>query len=430
MATIPNPFAGTWLNDLFGGSEAPATPTGSSTNVDSQGNPVPALPTYKFGVPNAVAYSGNGGQPPKSDPATADGGGVPTFEDFLASIGLSGGVPTGTAGGAPDLTAGVQDQYSSVLDFLKRSVDRTENQGEKASNNLGDIYSAMAQMNKQSGKAIAKQGKKSAKQIQGVYERAGDARDKSIEKDSGAVARRLKELGISAALPASTERMMKESGQDHRLIARQEGRAVSNAQNNAANWANFAKAGAQGARLEGAEQRSQISQNVADLVFQLQGQIAQTKADKAAAMMQAQQAEYGMAQDAAQAAAAAQMQEAGLAQQYQQMMMEAQSAGSGTSGSGEPATGFDLITQILRNENRAEPGVNRGDVSTAVEAMQGIIPAITGQTDQYSGQVADPTAQDFYSQLASQAEAAGINPELYRALMSKQIYDQFYGSGG
>ena len=377
-------------------------------------------------VPNAQAPIAQGNSGPQlSNPNPGQGNpgqGAPNFQDYLHSLGLNGGDFGVNMPAAPDLTAGVNDQYGGVLDFLKRSIDRTQNQGDKASNNLGDIYSAMAQMNKKSGKVIKKQGRRSTKQIKGLYDKLGTNRDQQIQKQTGAVERRLQDLGISAALPASTERMMKESGQDHRLIARQEGRAVSNSQNNASNWANFAKAGAQGARLAGAEQQAQLSQSVADAVFQLQGQIATTKADKAAAMMAAQQAEYGMAADAATQQQAAAMQKAGFAQQFQQMMMDQANAG----GTATPQTGQDLVAQILMNQAKQEPGVNRKDAASMSEAMPGIIAGMTPRTDNYNAQ--QPISeQDFYSQLRQQALDAGYSPEMVDALLQKQVYDQFYG---
>ena len=413
---------------------------------------LPPYMTQNMGVPPPVQY-GTQARPPQTldygaDVGSAIGGGIaallggggaqqqgpqtPNFSDYLASLGLSGGDFGVNLPEAPDLTAGVQDQYGDVLGFLRNSIGRTENKGEKAAEDLKSIYGAMANMSKQSGKVIKKQGRKTTKGIKKTYANLEERRDESIEKDAGAVSRRLQQLGISSALPASTERLQKESAQDHRLIARQEGRAVASSKDQAANWANFAKTGAQTARLEGAQQRADLSSNIADAVFALQGQIAQTKAEKAAAMMQAQQAEYAMAADAAQAEQAAAMQKAGFAQDYQSQMLAAQAA-SQEAGGGEPKDlqGYDLLRSILGNEAKAEPGINRGDAANALESIQGIIPGMTPQgTDSYGNPSNDMTQQDFYSQLASQAEAAGIPPELYRALMSQQVYNQFYGGGG
>ena len=40
----------------------------------------------------------------------------------------------------------------------------------------------------------------------------------------------------------------------------------------------------------------------------------------------------------------------------------------------------------------------------------------------------EATAEEQEIMRRAEAKAAGISPELYRSLMSKQIYDQFYGS--
>jgi len=361
--------------------------------------------------------------PGKANAKKKTGGGAPTFQDYLASLGLSGGDFSASMPDAPDMTGAVNDQYGDVLGYLRKSIGRTEKKGEKRDQDLKEIYHAMAGLNAKSGKKIARQGRKSTKKISNIYDRLNDRRNTDIQRDTGAVGRRMSELGIDAATPASSARLLKESAQDHRLIARQQGRAESTARNQGQNWANFAKTGAQSARLEGAQQRADLSQNVADTVFALQGQIAQTKAEKAAAMMQAKLQEYQMAADAAQAEQAGAMQKAGFAQQYQQMMMDQQAAGAGAIGD---QTGFDLVSQILRNEAKQEPGVNRKDAANALEALQGIIPNMVGRPDSY-GQTQDMQQQDFYRQLEDQAAAAGISPELYRSLMSKQIYDQFYG---
>ena len=349
------------------------------------------------------------------------GGGPPSFEDYLASLGLGSGDFSANLPAAPDMTGMVQDQYGGVLDFLRRSIGRTENKGEKRDEDLKEIYHAMAGLSKKSGKKIARQGRKSTKKIGNLYDNLNRRRDESIQRDTGAVGRRMSELGIDAATPASSARLLKESAQDHRLIARQQGRAESTARNQGQNWANFAKTGAQSARLEGAQQRADLSQNIADTVFALQGQIAQTKAEKAQAMMQAKLQEYQMAADAAQADQAAAMQKAGFAQQYQDMMSQANAPGD----MGD-LTGYDYISQILRNEAKQEPGLNRKDAANALEALQGFVPQMTGRPDAY-GQTQDMQVQDYYRQLEEQASAAGISPELYRSIMTKQAYDQLYG---
>jgi len=356
-------------------------------------------------------------------PKSKTGGGPPSFEDYLASLGLGSGDFNANLPAAPDMTGAVQDQYGGVLDFLRRSIGRTENKGEKRDQDLKEIYHAMAGLNKKSGQKIARQGRRSTKKIGNLYDNLNRRRDESIQRDTGAVGRRMSELGIDAATPASSSRLLKESAQDHRLIARQQGRAESTARNQGQNWANFAKTGAQSARLEGAQQRADLSQNIADTVFALQGQIAQTKAEKAAAMMQAKLQEYQMAADAAQAEQAAAMQKAGFAQQYQDMMTQANDPANMPEQSG-----FDLVAQILRNTAKPDPGLNRKDASQALSEFQSIIPGIQGRPGSYPGQVEDVQQQDFYSQLEEQAKAAGISPELYRQLMTKRVYDQFYGS--
>lgn len=426
---------------------------GGAAQPNAYNAPLPPYLAQIMGVPPPVQY-GTQARPPSpvgynvgsaigggiadllgSGDGGNGGGGAPSFQDYLQSLGLSGGDFGVNLPAAPDLTAGVQDQYGGVLDFLHRSIGRTENQGDKADTDLKQIYGAMSNMSKQSGKVIAKQGRKTTKQTKKLYDKLGQKRDEAIEKDSGAVERRLNQLGINAALPASTERLQKESAQDHRLIARQEGRAVSSARQQGQNWANYAKTGAQTAQLEGAEQRATLSQNVSDAVFALQGQIAQSKAEKAAAMMQAQQAEYGMAADAAQAQQAAAMQKAGFAQDYQSQMLAAQqaqqNAASSSSGSGADLQGQDLLASILGNVAKQEPGINRQDAGAAQKQLMDIIGsgnlAPTG-VDSYGHPSNDLSQQDFYTQISQQAQQAGIDPEFIRALMSKQIYGQFYGS--
>lgn len=371
------------------------------------------------GIPNPYT-------PPDKDQKKTPGSPTFSFQDYLASLGLGGGDFGLNLPEAPDLTAGVQSQYSPVIDFLKRSVGRTKREGEQSDKNLKNIYGAMSNMSRQSGKTIAKQGRKSTKQIKKAFDLAERQRNENIERSAGDIVNMAEDLGIEQAVPSSTARLNKESAQRHRLFARQEGRAVSSSRQQTQNWANFAKTGAQTARLEGGEQRAELSQAISDAIFGLRGQIAQSKAERAAAMLQAQQAEYGMAMDAAQAQNSAAMQKAGFAQDYQSMMMQQAAAAQEAGGTPKDLEGFDLVSSILKNEAKAEPGIGRQDAASALEAIQGIIPSITGSTNSY-GDLQDINQQNFYSQLAQQAEAQGIPPELYRALMSQQVYNQFYG---
>jgi len=361
-------------------------------------------------------------------------GGTPSFQDYLQSLGLGGAFSGANMPSAPDLTGAVQDQYAPILQQLRKGIGRTKKEGKKAGRTLEDIYTGMAAYNKTAGKRIARQGDRISGRIEDLYGNTGAQRDDRIEKESGAIARRAKQLGIRASVPASTERLTKESAQQHRLFARQKGRAVSTAENQAQNWSNFAKSGAIGARMEGAQAQSELQSNVADLVFQMRGQIAQTQADKAAAITQAMAQEYGMQMDQANAQNALAMQKAGLAQDYQGMLMQAQQPQTGSSASGSTADmqGNDLIASLLRNEARQEGGVNQKDASAAIEALGNIIPQVQGseimsQTGAATGQYDDPTASQFYQQIPQLAEQAGVSPELIRALLSRQVYEQFYG---
>lgn len=392
-----------------------------------------------LGVPGPVQY-GTIARPPSATggggnngPGGSSGGagGAFTLADYLEAIGIPGGVSF-NAPEAPDLTASVAGQFAPALQYLRKSIGRTKKEGKKASKNLKGIYEDMALGNVMTSRRIERKGERSTQKLENLYNRVGAERDRDIEREAGAISKRAKELGIRASVPASTQRLNKESAQQHRLFARQEGREVASSQQMTDNWSNFARSGAIGARMEGAQAQAELSQNVADLVFQLRGQIAQTQADKAAAISAAQAQEYGMAMDAAQAQMSAQQANAGLGQNYMQMMMEkAAAAQGGTGGDISDLQGNDLIAALLRNEARSEKGVNQADASAAIESLGAIIPGLQG-AEQFNelGQsqgFADPTQQQFYQQIQDEAESRGISPELIRALMSRQVYEQYYG---
>ena len=84
------------------------------------------------------------------------GGGPPSFEDYLASLGLNSGSFSANLPNAPDLTGAVKNQYGGVLDYLCKGIGRTEKRGEQRDEDLQQIYHAMAGLSQKSGKKIPK----------------------------------------------------------------------------------------------------------------------------------------------------------------------------------------------------------------------------------------------------------------------------------
>lgn len=382
------------------------------------GNPAGMLGYGATPYPSQQSWESMGitGPDMTKDPAKAGKPGAQSslmdqFQAFLDSIGFNP-----NAGGSPDLTGAVADQYNPILGYLKKSIGRTKKEGAQSSEKLDAIYRAAAKMNERSANRMTKMGNRITKRMGTMYDSQANRANKEINNTQQEVMDRLQGLGLNESIGTATAPLARVSEMTNKGIANSKAAQINSQLQGSNSYANYARSSAQNARLEGANAQADLAQQISDLVFGLRGQIAQTKSDKAAAMAQALAAQGSSSNDAA-------MQQAALLEQFLGMQPQPQQV--------DPAslTGTDAfkygVQNVLRGSGYENPRQGAGSALDLLLQLQGSTPS----PNDMSGTNADLKNTDFYNMLQNAASQSGLDPEIIKAIMANapQYYNYAYG---
>ena len=334
--------------------------------------------------------------------------GLPSFQSYLRDMGINLGDNAG-----PDLTAGVAGQYNPLLAHLRKSIGRTKKEAKKSDKNLAEIYSAMAKMDQKDAAKIQKQGNRSTREIKDRFASGSqrvDAMNRRMEQD---VVDRNAALGIEDATASAVNPLQRQARAAQIDLNTRSADQVSASKSNTNNWSNFARSAAINSRLAGANQRADLAGQLSDVLFGIRGQIADTQAQKAGAMLSAQQsmADSGTANDSLRA---------DLYGKFTDQMMASQDALS-QARADNPLVGYDAakagISKYLRNLQSKDSSYDANvpqDVSSIMNLLMQT-GAGTSTTDQL-GKTNPANIQDFIAELQAQAQKRGYRPESMNAI--------------
>jgi len=335
--------------------------------------------------------------------------GLPSFQSYLNAMGINLGDNAG-----PDLTAGVAGQYNPLLAHLRKSIGRTKKEAKKSDKNLAEIYSAMAKMDQKDAAKIQKQGNRSTREIKDRFASGSqrvDAMNRRMEQD---VVDRNAALGIEDATASAVNPLQRQARAAQIDLNTRSADQVSASKSNTNNWSNFARSAAINSRLAGANQRADLAGQLSDVLFGIRGQIADTQAQKAGAMLSAQQsmADSGTANDSLRAS---------LFGNYTDTLAAQQAAGQK-----DPVQlqGYDAakqgISQYLRGVNKTDPSYDANipnDISSIMNTLMQTGAGAANQPDAM-GKVNPTTIQDFIAQLQAAAKSKNYRPESMNAIMN------------
>jgi hypothetical protein len=273
------------------------------------------------------------------------GAGLPSFDEWLAQMGL-GNVPSGTVStDVANYSAMAGDQYNPVINYLKKSIKRGKKEGRQGDRDIKQIYSAMARGNEKAADKIGRIGDRGEDRIQALGEQLARRTSDNSERAMNRIIDENDRLDLSHTDDMATQDVRKTLGRNQVYQTDRSNSALQALDRQNSNWENYARAQSNISRMEGASQRADLASELQNLIFGLRGQIATTKSEQAAAILQAQMQEDQMRQAAeqfnAQASQSAYGARAGLLDNYQgdiAQLMEAMSGG----GSGEPKEPMDL----------------------------------------------------------------------------------------
>lgn len=273
------------------------------------------------------------------------GSGLPSFDAWLAEMGL-GDVPSGTIStDIADYSGMASDQYNPVINYLKKSIKRGKKEGKQGDKDLKNIYSAMAAGNKKTANVIARRGDKGEERIQALGEQLARRTTGNSERAMDRIIKENERLGIENADDMATQDVRKSLARNQVNQTARTNITRNELEKQNSNWENYSRAQSNVSRMEGATQRADLASELQNLIFGLRGQIATTKSEQAAAVLQAQMQEDQMRQAAEQynasAAQSAYGARAGLLDNYQgdrAALIEAMQGGAG----GEPKEPMDL----------------------------------------------------------------------------------------
>jgi hypothetical protein len=366
-------------------------------------------PRYPQGIPNGFNQELYGYGPSQQSqqsqfqPIQQDNSGS-TFASYLKAMGINLGDNAG-----PDLTAGVAGQYNPLLGHLRKSIGRTKKEAKKSDKNLAEIYSAMAKMDQKDAAKIAAQGRRSTKEIQSKFDTGSqriDAMNRRMEQD---VVDRNAALGIEDATASSVNPLQKQARAGQVDLNTRSADQVSASKSNTNNWSNYARSAAINSRLAGANQRAELAGQLSDALFGIRGQIAQTRSDKAGAMLSAQQSEAG-------ANSANDSLRADLFGQFTDTMLAKQKAMADAQGNAPSPTGYGAAGQGISQYLRSVQDPNaKSDTTSILNMLQQNAGSIANPADAM-GKTNPTTIQDFIAKLMEIGKSRNYRPESLNAI--------------
>lgn len=269
--------------------------------------------------------------------------GLPTFEEWLASMGLGdAGSAQGVSTDVPNYSAMAADQYDPALAYLHKSIKRGKKQSHKDQAMVADMYTGLAKGDAKLANKLSKQGDRSESRLAQYAKNTAKSTEGNSERAIDRILKESDRLDLSASNDLATHDARRDLGRNqvyNNATARAD---MSQLQRQNDNWENYARAQSGISRMTGAAARADLQSQLQDLIFGLRGQIADTKSQSAAAQLQAQMQEDQMRQAAEQfnasQANSAQSQQLGLVDNYQgalQALVDAQSGGSDSSSGSE-----------------------------------------------------------------------------------------------
>jgi hypothetical protein len=270
-----------------------------------------------------------------------------SFEQWLSDMGFdrgdlssssSSGLSAENNWGVADYSAMAGEQYNPVINYLKKSIKRGKKEGKKGDENLKNIYAGMARGNKRTANQIGRVSDRGEDRIQELGEKLAKRTVGNSERSVERLLAENERLGLTNADDLATRSVRQNLARNQVFQTARTEEARNHLDRQNANWENYARAQSNISRMTGASQRADLQSQLQSLIFGLRGQIAQTKSEKAAAMLQAQMQEDQMMQAAQQSSSSQSSNEmamrAGLVGNYQsdlQRLLDAQ-GGAGAAG--------------------------------------------------------------------------------------------------